>query len=248
VGAHGYPKTEADYGKLGKYVNRARRSGLIDWDAIRDDSNIVPEEPGWDGTDQFWVTVKFMAKDYGLTPRGDAYIELWVEAAGTVPQIASVADDFGVRVIGTGGFSSVTARRDAALRLEEMAERMGPGDAVVLLIGDHDPSGASIMDSSASDLLAFSRERTPSFERLAVTQEQAEEYELESAPQKSTDRRGEYMAETYQAEALDPADLAEIVRTRRSELIPDEVLEETRTRGDAERAVLLEIIEEIQER
>jgi hypothetical protein len=96
----------------------------------------------------------------------------------------------------------------------------------VLLIGDLDPSGASIMDSSAEDVLAFSRRRVPSFTRLAVTQEQAEEYALDSAPQKSTERRGQYMTETYQAEALNPNDLADIVREALSELIPDEVLEQ----------------------
>ena len=58
----------------------------------------------------------------------------------------------------------------------------------------------------------------------------------------------DYMAETYQAEALDPTDLAEIVRAGLSELIPDEVWEEARTRGDAERAELLEIFEEVRER
>src|SRR5262249_59336124 len=86
-----------------------------------------------------------------------------------------------------------------------------------LLIGDYDPSGQSIMDSSCEDIIAFGA--TAEFERLAVTPEQAEQYNLISAPQKDTDKRGEYMAETYQAEALDPGVLADIVRSRLTELI-----------------------------
>ena len=48
---------------------------------------------------------------------GDIYVEVWVETAGMAPQIQAVANEFGVRVIASGGFSSVTARRNTALRL-----------------------------------------------------------------------------------------------------------------------------------
>src|SRR5689334_2712998 len=37
VGAHGYAKTERAYKRLCELLNRARRSGLLDFAAIRDD-------------------------------------------------------------------------------------------------------------------------------------------------------------------------------------------------------------------
>ena len=49
------------------------------------------------------------------------------------------------------------------------------------------------------------------FVRLAVTPEQARQYHLPSAPPKATDRRSFDGTETWQLEALDPHDLAEIV-------------------------------------
>ena len=76
----------------------------------------------------------------------------------------------------------------------------------------------------------------------AVTEDQAEEFALASAPQKPIDRRGEYMAETHQAEALDPANLAEIVRERLATLIPLEVTDAAEAQGDRERAELLALI------
>ena len=79
------------------------------------------------------------------------------------PQIEAVADPFGVRVIASGGFSSVQARRNAAERLIEIAKRKR---VTILLIGDFDPSGQSIMDSTCEDILAFGAEVT--FERLGV--------------------------------------------------------------------------------
>jgi hypothetical protein len=63
---------------------------------------------------------------------------------------------------------------------------------IILLIGDADPSGHSIMDSGCEDIKEFGADDAK-FERLAVTVEQAEQYGLESAPQKDTDKRGEYI-------------------------------------------------------
>src|ERR1700751_1755292 len=50
------------------------------------------------------------------------------------------------------------------------------------------------------------------FVRLAVTPEQAALYKLPAAPPKPTDRRRFDGDETWQAEALDPRDLSNIVR------------------------------------
>jgi hypothetical protein len=256
VGKYSYEKTERAYEKLGEYLNRARRAGLLGWETIRDDGDIVPAIPGWESPNQFWNTVRDWAEDYFKTPDGDHYVEIWVEAAGMTPQIQDVADPFGVRAIHSGGFSSSTARRNAALRLIEIAKKKS---VLILLIGDYDPSGQSIMDSAVEDVIAFAdghRALTDdfelveglsadNFERLAVTPEQAEEYDLESAPQKETDKRGEYMAETYQAEALDPDVLAEIVRAKLLELIGDENITDAEEQTERERGKILANIETI---
>ena len=55
VGAHGYEKTEAAYERLGEEIARARRAGIIDFGAIRDDGSdwraLLLEErrPVWSG-------------------------------------------------------------------------------------------------------------------------------------------------------------------------------------------------------
>jgi hypothetical protein len=232
VGKYQYEKTERAYDRLGEYLSRARRAGLIDPDAIRDDGDIVPAIPGWSGPEQFWYNVRHWAHDYFRTPDGDCYVEVWVETAGMVPQIQIVADPFGVRVIGAGGFDSVTAKINAAIRLREADKPVH-----ILLIGDYDPSGQSIMDSKVEDIIAFGA--TAEFERLAVTPEQAARYNLISAPQKDTDKRGEYMAETYQAEALDPDVLAEIVRSRLAGLIGDDNIAEAERQTKTDREEIL---------
>jgi len=241
VGKYQYEKTELAYNRLGEYLNRARRAGLLDFDSFRDDGDIVPSVPGWESKEDFWDSARNAAERYFRTPEGDVYVEIWVETAGMAPQIQDVADPFGARAIGSGGFSSSTARRNAALRLEARAKAK---PVHVIMIGDYDPSGQSIMDSAAEDVQAFSN-AVFTFERLAVTPKQAAEYNLISAPQKDTDRRGEYMVETYQAEALDPPVLAEIVRARLASLIGERNVRKAKRLSKTERAELLAAIEKI---
>ena len=80
---------------------------------------------------------------------------------------------------------------------------------------------------------------------LAVTQEQATQYNLVSAPQKAADRRGEKMPETWQAEALDPAVLAEIVRAELARLIGVDALQLAEQRTEKERAVVLAAVKNV---
>lgn len=80
------------------------------------------------------------------------------------------------------------------------------------------------------------------FVRLAVTPEQARQYHLPSAPPKATDRRSFDGTETWQLEALDPHDLAEIVcgaiEARLDRDLYDRVVAEER---QARRGVLLRL-------
>jgi len=244
VGKYLYEKTEQAYDRLCEYLNRARRAGLIDWDAIRDDGDVVPLIPGFDSPDDFWGTVELWAEDYFVTPDSDIYVEIWVEAAGMVPQMKAVADPFGVRVIAGGGFSSSTARRNTARRLHVMANTKR---VVVLLIGDFDPSGGSIMDCLAEDIVGFGATDVD-FVRLAVTEEQARQYNLPSAPQKSTDLRGEHMSEKWQAEALDPPILRSIVEEKLIDLIGQDALDDAEERTKKEKAQILTQLKRIQKR
>lgn len=241
VGKYAYEKTEQAYNRLVEYLNRARRAGIIDFDSIRDDGDVVPPMPGFKDPSEFWEDVKAFAEGYFVRAESDTYVEIWVEAAGMVPQIETVANPFGVRVIPGGGFSSTSAHRRAALRLINTTE--AGKRVVVLLIGDYDPSGGSIMDAAAEDVVAFGAEAE--FIRLAVTMEQARQYNLLSAPQKETDKRAEHMDETWQAEALDPPVLAAIVEEALTDLIGANTMTQAQEQTETDRAEILADLEKI---
>ncbi len=237
VGAHGYEKTESGYDRLIETLNRARRAGLIPMRAIRDDGGIAWTTGGYDNPGQFWDGIRDQADAYehDLTDGQPVIVETWIEAQGMAAMVARVAREYGVSVYSSGGFDSVTVKHAAAQRI---ARRDRP--TRVLHIGDHDPSGLSILDAAAEDVLAFTDElgppARPRFTRLAVTSEQITRYQLPTAPQKTTDRRGQHMRATVQVEALAPTDLITEIRAGLEAAVDLRALAAAKQRSQDERA------------
>jgi len=246
VGTVGYDKTEDGYNRLTEVLNRGRRAGLVAWDAIRDDGVRAEEPVGFTGKADYWDTVAAWAGQYRRDHLAGqpVAVEVWVEAAGMVPQVVRVADHYGAAVYSSGGFDSTTAKHDAAQRV---AGRYRP--TVVLHVGDLDPSGVAVFTSASGDVAALADglgyPGTVRFARVAVTAEQVAAYGLPEAPAKVTDRRGAWTGGTVQAEALDPAALARIVRGAIEELLDLDTLARVITIEEAERAELVAAAEEL---
>lgn len=107
VGTEVIGKSEAEYANLCELLNRARRAGVIDMDAIRDDgfSGGYGIRLSFDGKPEFWRDTLSHAQAY-VRDRQQGQprrIVLWCEAAGMVPQIERVARPFGVTVKSSGG-------------------------------------------------------------------------------------------------------------------------------------------------
>jgi hypothetical protein len=213
VGAHGFEKTENAYARLGECLNRARRAGLIDFSAIRDDGAQIVTSMGYTSLADLVDTWQRDAQTFRLDRQEGQPQQLlfMVEARGMVPQIEAVTHPFGIPVIGSGGFDSLTAKYDLANQLGDCDD-----GTEVLHIGDYDPSGVHLFSSVADDVETLIDDLglpgSVEFTRLAVTPKQIAELRLPTAPPKQTDRRSFDGDGTVQAEAIPPDVLAEIVR------------------------------------
>lgn len=215
VGTVGYDKTERAYARLCETVNRARRARLLPFAAFRDDGGSRHAPHGYDTPAQFLRGLRWQAEGFKLDRQRGQPVRLWLlcEAAGMAPMLARAAGPYGVPVLSSGGFDSLTAKHDLARELTEAAEG---GQAVeVLHIGDLDPSGVHLFTSLAEDVQAMCYglhpESAPRFTRLAVTPAQAAALALPTAPPKPTDRRA-FTGDTVQAEAIPPDVLSRMVR------------------------------------
>jgi hypothetical protein len=249
VGAHGYGKTELAYKRLLEYLNRGRRAGLVPWSAIRDDGFTVSHGGGYDSSEQFIDSLIDDAEAYTRDRQGGQaqLLEVWVEAAGMVPQAARSLAGLSVPVYSSGGFNSTTAKHSTARRIADTM-RFDGLPTVVLHIGDYDPSGVAIIDSLAGDINGFLRdydEAPATFIRTAVTPAQIAELELPGAPAKTTDNRAGFDDLAVQAEAIAPDVLADIIRAAALEHFDEVILEEVMTEEEDERAEVIAHISEL---
>ena len=214
VSTRGFPKSETAYSRLCETVNRARRARLIRFEDIRDDGPSRYEPASWADAAGFLRDMRDDAERFRLDRQDRQPVRLWTlcEAGGMAPMLARIANPFGVPVLTSGGFDSLTAKYELA---HELAAAMDMGQpAEILHIGDLDPSGEHLFTSLAEDVGAMTEAlfgAAPRFTRLAVTREQAVTLDLPTAPPKATDRR-RFEGDTVQCEAIDPATLSGILR------------------------------------
>jgi hypothetical protein len=212
VARHGYDKTERAYNNLAELLTRARRARRIPMDAIRDDGFTSHYPLCWRGVDDFLDYLRRRAASFRLDrQQGQARrLVVMCEAAGMAPQLYRVTEPYGITVLSAGGFDSLTDKHRLA---EEWSRLRQP--TTVLRIGDYDPSGASMGIAFAEDIGDFAVDYggDVDFVVVAITPEQARDRNLPSAYPKTTDRRAVHFtdSETWQAEALDPNELAQIL-------------------------------------
>jgi len=242
VGAHGYDKSEAAYGRLCSHLGNARRARVIPFEAIRDDGVTTYRRDDFENQDHFLRHVRRMGERYTRDKMAaqEIHVEVWCEAAGMLPQLDSVAKPYSVRAYSSGGFDSLTAKKDLADRICRIAK-----PTTIIHLGDCDPSGVSIFDSVAQDVSEFVMADRPhglvsvDFRRVALTPAQVSEFDLPTAPAKATDTRSKHWrGGTCQLEALPPDQIARIVERGIRGLIDLDLLTADREAESADRAFI----------
>jgi hypothetical protein len=253
VGRYGYSKTEAASDALAEKLVTARRAGRVDWRKLRDDTLTIrpPYKRFANESDFFEFLGDRFVETYETDPTigQTVALEVWCEAAGMTRQLERVADPYGVTVYSGSGFDSLTTKLATVERIVERQYQGRGKQTVILRIGDFDPSGRSIIDSFAADVWAFLAEY-PLYadgtradlsdllevRHVAVTEEQVDEHNLQTEPQKPKDKRAGHMPRTVQAEALPPDVLANELRDAIEDELDVGVLEARRRRGDLQYA------------
>ncbi|MEP0323027.1 MAG: hypothetical protein ABJP67_14500 [Nitratireductor sp.] len=239
VGAHGYDKSEAFYARLCHHLGNARRGRMIPFEAIRDDGVATVDLEHFDDADHFRAHVRELAGNYrrNVLTGQDLHVEVHCEAAGMIFQLAEVAHEFSVPVYSSSGFDSLTAKKNLARRICRIGK-----PAVILHLGDWDPSGEAIFDAVTEDVAAFVVADRPwatitvRFQRVALTGAQVEAYQLPTAPPKATDSRAKgWQGQTCQLEALAPDVIAGILKEAIASLLDEERLQGDRAAEVVER-------------
>ena len=181
--------TEAHPESVRETLLLCRHAGIIPEEWVADQRAPEPDIPeSFRHAEDLAKQVASWAKGFtfDLQLGQELSVEVSCEAEGLIPRLARVAGDYGVPVYSGAGFDGLKAKR-------AFAERAGERDVptVVLTIGDLDKHGGWIHQSSAEDSIAWSihhYKQPPgwlTFVRVAITKEQAIEYDVLDADGKA---------------------------------------------------------------
>lgn len=214
------PNQPAEYKKLTALLTDARYAGLVDWDAIEDRGR-TPNTPAEWSTPASLIESALRAYRLPRWEGQDYYVELWVEKQALAGVLEPLAFEHHVTLMVNKGYSSASAMKESAERIKGEIGLDDDGNserqAVILYLGDHDPSG--------EDMVRDIRERLKEFGlldidvlKIGLTMAQVRQYNPPPNPAKVTDPRAKaYRAkfgdQSWEVDALPPNVLARLIRT-----------------------------------
>lgn len=206
------PNTERDYQKLSRLISDARLAGLISWDAIVDRTRTARQNSHFDDPGDVLAAA---ADQYKLDTRADqdVYVETWVEKEALLGVIEPVCRALDVAYLACRGYVSQSAMWKGAQRIIDANE--GGQKAVVVYLGDHDPSGLDMTRDIKDRLALFGAE--VQVDRIALNMDQVRQYQPPPNPAKVTDRRYDsYVADhgtrqSWELDSLEPRVIAKLI-------------------------------------
>lgn len=197
--------------KVSRVMTKMRERCSLDWTQIVDGSRAVDRINAWANPAQIIAAaVRGYRRDYWQDQ--PTLVEVWSEKSTVAGVLAPVLDTYGVTFRVMKGFGSFTSVRQAA---EDSHSVPTDKKAVVLYIGDYDPSG---MFMSEVDLPARLERYGSAWEFVRIGVLEADTRHLPSFPaaDKSGDARHDWFVERYGSEcweldAIDPNDLRQRV-------------------------------------
>ncbi len=196
------PNTLQEYKRAAGIINDAKHAGLVDWDMIED------RTPS--------AILQVCADTY--------HMDMWenqpsrvfaiIEKEALVGVLERACHEYDVPLLAARGYPSGSVLREFAL--EDMRPALKAGQkAIVLHLGDHDPSGID-MTRDLRERLSMYTGADVQLIRLALNMDQVEEEDPPENPAKVTDSRFEAYAEQYgtsswELDALSPQYLDDLV-------------------------------------
>jgi hypothetical protein len=191
------------YCMVSRVMTKARIDRRCPWEWIVDRSR--PEYAPNVFTDRHryaQVVKKAYRKDYWAMQSN--YVEIWTEKDAIIGSIEALADELGITVRVTRGFSSATKRHE----IEAQVRKIGRTKKIfVLYLGDHDPSGIAIEKNLRETIHADF-----TIERIAIHAVDIAKFNLPPLRVKEDDRRSkgfvrDHGSDCVELDALPPNEL-----------------------------------------
>ena len=209
--------TPQEYKRAAETVNNAKLAGLLDWDAIEDRTREFVRRTRWhDGPQILRACIDSFHVDHWRDQEHRVFVI--VEKEALVGVLQGVCAGLDIPLLAARGYPSGSVLREFAQ--QDLIPAMARGQvAVILHLGDHDPSGID-MTRDLRERLELFCEDTGELElhRIALNMPQIEDQKPPENPAKTTDSRfGDYRRKfgesSWELDALSPTYLARLIRT-----------------------------------
>jgi hypothetical protein len=224
-------KSEAGYAKVQTDLVLMRRAGALPYGWLADNTRWQRKPQSYAGVqDALDDTARLYRK--ALWADAGAYVEIWLEKDAL-----------------SGVVLPVVARGYASLSfLHSAAEYIGALDvpAFVYHLGDFDPSGVNAGEKIEETLREMAPAAELYFERIAVTPEQIEAWDLPTRPTKANDSRAKGFGEvSVELDAIEPDTLRALVRDAIERHLPPDQFAVLKVAEESERTLIRQLVEEL---
>jgi hypothetical protein len=243
-------KTEKEYqGTVIRLLSEMRLDGRIRWDWIIDESR---RTRGTRTFDNIGDALRHTAEYYRRSALRDCsdYVEIWSEKEALSGIIWDVASEYDVPVVVSKGMPSLTQVYGSFCSVRRAAK--AGKDSFIYQFGDHDPTGCLIPKTIEGRLYEFCeryRCAYPTVERIALTEEQIEQYGLPTRPTKrdGNTHAHKFEGDSVELDALPSSTLRELVRNCIERHIDATALAALRAAEDSERDILWRLSDEYED-
>lgn len=226
------------YRRVGRELLALRRAGRVPYGWISDVTRLGWHVEAFDGAGDYLAQVAHLYR-HDLWSSVEQRVEVWCESDSIGGVLRPLARELAVSLYTTKGFASVTQAYEAACDINQ-----GRKPCSVLYVGDYDPAGVLIPATVERELMQHLAVDLD-FQRVAVTREQIEQYDLPTKPRKRGERRVPHLERTVEVEAMPAGVLRGLVRSAVESYLPEGALKAAEEAEASERRILLELADEL---
>jgi len=174
-------KAESGYGKVQNDLTLMRRDGVLPYDWLADNTRWQRKPQTFDSVEQaLRETAAFYRKS--LWTDADSYVEIWLEKDALSGVILPITSMYDVPLMVARGYASLSFLYNAADYINTLTV-----PTYIYHLGDFDPSGVNAGEKIEETLREMAPDAEIYFERLAVTEEQIDAWNLPTRPTKKSD-------------------------------------------------------------
>ena len=214
-----------------------RRAGELPYSWLADNTRWQRKPRTYNGVqDALKATAAFYRKD--LWTNADSYVEIWLEKDALSGVIYPVTSLYDVPLMVARGYASLSFLYNAAEAINELEV-----PTFIYHLGDFDPSGVNAGKKIEEELKEMAPNADITFERIAVTEEQIDEWDLPTRPTKKSDTRSKAFGDiSVELDAIEPNRLRAIVQEAIEYHLPAKQFEVLKAAEESEREIISRLV------